>query len=107
MPEGPQLVLTDQTLATGKQTCASLLKIKRMMRPAPRIERHFANRTPRLALQIFANGQLHPACPAQNRPLLPFLARPNRYRMPRQRNMALLASIVDPAAPHLDAGNIR
>jgi len=27
--------------------------------------------------------------------------------MPRQRNMAILASIVDPATPHLDRYNIR
>jgi len=89
-------------------TCFFLrLKIKMPMPPAPRIKSRPASRTPRLALQIFQNRHLRPASPAQNRPLVPFPARPNRYRMPRQRNMAILASIVDPATPHLDRYNIH
>src|SRR5712664_4113371 len=78
-----------------------------MMRPAPRIKLRPASRTPRLAIQILPNRQLHSARPAQNRALIPFLARPHRNRMPRQPSMAILASIVDPAAPHLDRDNVR
>ena len=77
------------------------------MLPTPRIKPRPTPRTPRLALHILPNRQLHPASPAQNRPLLPLPSRPNRNRMPRQRNMAILASIVDPAAPHLDRNNIH
>ncbi len=83
------------------------LKIKMPMPPAPRIKPRPAPRTPRLALQIFPNRHVRPASPAQNRPLPPFPPRPNRNRMPRQRNMTILASIVDPATPHLDRHNIR
>ncbi len=77
------------------------------MRPAPRIEPRAASRTTRLAAQILPNRQLRAASPAQNRPLLPLAARPNRNRMPRQRNMAILASVVHAAALHLDRDNIR
>ncbi len=74
---------------------------------APRIKPRPASRAPRLAIQILPNRHLQPASPTQNRPLLPLPSRPNRNRMPRQRNMAILASIVDPATPHLDRHNIH
>ena len=74
---------------------------------APRIKPRPTPRTPRLALHILPNRHLHPASPAQNRPRIPFPPRPNRNRMPRQRNMAILTSIVDPATPHLDRNNIQ
>ncbi len=77
------------------------------MLPTPRIKPRPTPRTPRLALHILPNRQLHPASPAQNRPLLPLPPPPNSNSMPRQRNMAILASIVDPAAPHLDRNNIH
>src|SRR5260370_19463727 len=77
------------------------------IRPAPRIDPRAESRTTRLAAQILPNRQLRTACPAQNRPLLPLAARPNRNRMPRQRNMAILASVVHAAALHLDRDNIR
>jgi hypothetical protein len=87
-------------------TC-SLLKIKMMMPPASRIKSRPAPRTPRLAIHILPNRHLHPASPTQNRPRIPLPLRPNRNRMPRQRNMAILASPVDPAAPHLDRNNVQ
>jgi hypothetical protein len=74
---------------------------------APRIKPRPAPRTPRLAIHILPNRHLHPASPAQNRPLLPLPPPPNRNRMPRQRNMAILASPVDPATPHLNRNNIH
>src|SRR3984893_13570644 len=83
------------------------LKIKMIMVPAPRIKPRPAPRTPRLALQILPNRHLRTGSPAQNRPLIPLPPRPNRNRMPRQRIMAILASIVDPATPHLDRHNIQ
>ena len=86
---------------------ASLLKIKMPMPSAPRIKPRPAARTPRLALHILPNRHLHPASPAQNRPLPPLPSRPNRNRMPRQRLMAILASPVHPATPHLDRNNIH
>ena len=107
MPEDLNVSPATNSCATGKQTRASLLKIKMMMRPAPRIEPRAASRTTRLAAQILPNRQLRAASPAQNRPLLPLAARPNRNRMPRQRNMAILASVVHAAALHLDRDNIR
>jgi len=107
MPEDLNVSPATNSCATGKQTRASLLKIKMMMRPAPRIEPRAASRTTRLAAQILPNRQLRAASPAQNRPLLPLAARPNRNRMPRQRNMAILASVVHAAALHLDCDNIR
>jgi hypothetical protein len=82
-------------------------KIKMPMLPAPGIKSRPATWTPRLALQIFPNRHLHAASPAQNRPRIPLPPRPDCNRMPRQRNMAILASIVDPAAPHLDRNNIH
>src|SRR5216684_188844 len=74
---------------------------------APRIKPRPASRAPRLAIQILPNRHLRPASPTQNRPRIPLPSRPNRNRMPRQRNMAILASIVDPATPHLDRHNIH
>src|SRR6266404_4410098 len=94
----------------GLKTCSSspsLLKIKMPMPLAPRIKPRPASRAPRLAIQILPNRHLRPASPTQNRPLLPLPSRPNRNRMPRQRNMAILASPVDPATPHLDRHNIH
>src|SRR5229473_8083082 len=85
----------------------SLLKIKIQMPLAPRIKPRPASRAPRLAIQILPNRHLRPASPTQNRPLLALPSRPNRNRMPRQRNMAILASIVDPTTPHLDRHNIH
>ena len=83
------------------------LKIKMMMLAAPRIEPRPASWTPRLAIQILPNRHLHPATAAQNCPLAPFHTRPNRDRMPRQRNVTILASPVDPATPHLDRNDIQ
>src|ERR1700738_3716157 len=83
------------------------LKIKMIMVATSRIKPRPAPQTPRLALQIVPNRHLRSASPAQNRPLIPLPPRPNRNRMPRQRNMAILASIVDPATPHLDRNNIQ
>jgi hypothetical protein len=83
------------------------LKIKMVMLAASRIKRRSARRTPRLTLQILPNRQLHPARPAQNRPLLPLLPRPNRNSMPRHLLMAILASPIHAATPHLDRNNIH
>src|ERR1700730_2533562 len=83
------------------------LKIKMIMVATSRIKPRPAPQTPRLALHILLNRHLHPASPAQNRPRIPFPPRPNRNRMPRQRIMAILASIVDPATPHLNRNNIQ
>jgi len=83
------------------------LKIKMIMVATSRIKPRPAPRTPRRAIQILPNRHLHPASPAQNRPILPLPPPPNRNRMPRQRNMAILASIVDPATPHLNRNNIH
>jgi hypothetical protein len=83
------------------------LKIKMIMVATSRIKPRPAPRTPRLALQILPNRHLHPASPAQNRPRIPLPPRPNSNRMPRQRIMAILASIVDPATPHLDRNNVH
>src|SRR5712664_948559 len=77
------------------------------MPPAPRIKPRPTSRTPRLAPHILPNRHLRPASPAQNRPRIPLSPPPNRNRMPRQRNMTILASIVDPATPHLDRHNIH
>ncbi len=81
---------------------ASLLKIEMMMLAAPRIEHRAARRAPRFALQILANGQLRPASPAQNRPLVPFAPWPHCNHVSRQRNVTILAGVVHPAALHLD-----
>src|SRR6266404_1402282 len=83
------------------------LKIKMIMVATSRIKPRPAPRTPRRAIQILPNRHLHPASPTQNRPLLPLPPPPNRNRMPRQRNMAILASIVDPATPHLNRHNVH
>src|SRR5260370_11214529 len=77
------------------------------MPPTPRIKSRPAPGTPRLAIHILPNRHLRPASPAQNRPRIPLPPPPNRNSMPRQRNMAILASIVDPTAPHLNRHNIR
>jgi hypothetical protein len=78
-----------------------------MMLPASRIKPRPTPRTPRLALQILPNRHLHPASPAQNRPRIPLLPRPNRNRMPRQLLMTILASPIHPATSHLDRHNIH
>ncbi len=83
------------------------LKIKMIMVATSRIKPRPAPRTPRLAIHILPNRHLHPASPAQNRPLLPLPPPPNRNSMPRQRNMAILASPVDTATPHLNRNNIH
>ena len=77
------------------------------MLPAPRIKPRSTSRTPRLALQIPPNRHLYTASPAQDRWRVPFHPRPNRNGMARQRYMAILASIVDLAAPHLDRRNVH
>src|SRR5258706_10047551 len=78
-----------------------------IMVAAPRIKPRPAPRTPRLAIHILPNRHLHPASPAQNGPRIPLPPRPNRNSMPRQLLMAILASPVHPATPHLDRNNIH
>src|SRR4051812_35637656 len=74
---------------------------------APRIKLRRASRTPRRALPILPDGHLYAASPAENRLLVPLRARPNHKVMSRQGHMAILASIVEPAAPRLDRYNVQ
>src|SRR5271156_2901104 len=77
------------------------------MFPAPRIKPRTTLRATRLAPHIFANAQLHTACPAKNRSRIPLASRPHLNRMPRQLDMTVLASVIDSAAPHLDRNDVR
>src|SRR5579859_1483634 len=77
------------------------------MSPAPRIKSRPTPRTLRLAPHILPNRQLRSASPATNRPRIPLLPRPNGNRMPRERQVAILARIVDPATLHLDRHDIQ
>ncbi len=78
-----------------------------MMIGAGRIKRRAATRTARFAVQIFPNGEFPLAGAAQNRALLPFCAGPNYNRVPRQRNVTILTSIVNAAALHFDCDNVQ
>lgn len=74
---------------------------------AGRIKPRSASRTVRIALQIRLNGQFFFASAAQDSRLLPFAARPNLNRMPRQCYVAILTSIVKSAALDLDGDDVE
>src|SRR6266852_8087049 len=78
-----------------------------IMVPAPRIKPRPTPQTPRPTPHILPNHHLQPASPTQNRPRIPLPPPPNRNSMPRQRLMAILASPVHPATPHLDRNNVH
>jgi hypothetical protein len=83
------------------------LEIKPVMFPAPRVESRPAHRTTRLALHIPPNAQLRRASPAKYRCRIPLTHRPHLNRMTRQLDMTILASVINPAASHLDRDDVR
>ena len=78
-----------------------------MVIAACRIKPSTARGAPRITFQVFANGHLRAARPAENRSLVPLLVWPGCDRMASQRYVAVLASVVDPAALHFDGHNIQ
>jgi hypothetical protein len=75
--------------------------------PAPRIEWGGADRAARFATHVLANRQPCAACPTQNGFLFPFAAWPNLDGMTCERDMAVFAGVVGPAALHFDGDDVR
>src|SRR5580704_11214271 len=82
------------------------LKIEMIVVAAPRIELCLACRTARVALHVIANGQHCSARAAEYRLLVPFILRPDRYRMIGECLVAILASVVLAATFHLDGDDV-
>ena len=70
------------------------------------VEGRATDHTLKTALQVLLDGQFGTASTAENRLLIPFTFRPDLDWMICHSRMAVFASVIDSATPHLDRDNI-
>ena len=82
------------------------MKVEMVVVTAPRIELRATNRAARITMHVLENRQDRTAGAAEYSLLVPFIFRPDCYRMIGKCLVAILAGIVQAAAFHLDGDNV-
>ena len=70
------------------------------------VERSLAGGAAGVALEVLGDGEFGTAGSAEDGRLLPLRLRPDLDGMPGQRNVAILAGVVEAAALHLDGDDV-